>query len=135
MTNSTPAHAPLPCPFCGGEAETDIMQPFRDYRTGVLLSQPAVYCTICSAQIAHYPDDVDLSRDETMALALTAWNTRADSHSELVDAARAAKMLMERIELTPANVWYVATDDPEATYSEAYQAVCDALAKAEARHG
>lgn len=81
---------PLPCPFCGGEAETDLMQPFRNYRTGEPLTQPAVYCTSCSAQIAHYPGDVDLSRDETMALALGAWNTRADSHSELVEAKDAA---------------------------------------------
>ena len=82
-------HTPLPCPFCGGEAETDLMQPFRHYRTGEPLSQPAVYCTVCSAQIAHYPGDVDLSRDETMDLALTAWNTRAvNSHHDLIEALR-----------------------------------------------
>lgn len=78
----------LPCPFCGGEAESDLSQPFRHYYTGEPLSQPAVYCTVCSAQIAHYPGDVDLSRDETMDLALTAWNTRADSHHRLVEALR-----------------------------------------------
>jgi len=83
----TETHTPLPCPFCGGEAETDLMQLFRHYRTGEPLSQPAVYCTVCSAQIAHYPGDVDLSRDETMDLALTAWNTRAvNSHHRLVEA-------------------------------------------------
>lgn len=80
----------LPCPFCGGEAESDLSQPFRHYYTGEPLSQPAVYCTVCSAQIAHYPGDVDLSRDETMDLALTAWNTRADSHHRLVEALREA---------------------------------------------
>jgi len=57
-----------------------------------------------------------------------------NSHHDLIEALRAAKTFIERIEQTPANVWHVATDDPEATCSEAYQAVCDALTK-EAGHG
>lgn len=68
----------LKCPFCGGEAEMDYMQPFRHYRTGELLDQPAVYCRDCSAQIAHYPGDLSLSRDETAEIVVTAWNTRAE---------------------------------------------------------
>lgn len=81
------------------------MQPFRHYRTGEPLSQPAVYCTHCSAQIAHYPGDVDLPRDETMDLALTAWNTRAvNSHHDLIEALRAIKHSIGQAH-KPGNDW------------------------------
>lgn len=66
----------LPCPFCGGEAESDLLQPFRHYHSGEPLSQPAVYCTVCSAQIAHHPDDINMSRDEAMEFVIFSWNTR-----------------------------------------------------------
>lgn len=68
---------PKACPFCRGPAEVDYMQPFRAYQTGNLLDQPAIYCTVCCAQISHYMKDVGLDRDDTMALVLEAWNTRA----------------------------------------------------------
>lgn len=68
-----------PCPFCGGDAEADLYQRFRAYQTGEPLDQPAVYCTQCSAQIAHYPGDIGLSRDETMEFVVECWNARQRS--------------------------------------------------------
>ena len=77
----------LPCPFCGGVAELDHYQPFRAYRTGEPLDQPAVYCTECSAQIAHYPKDVGLDRTDTAELVMAAWNTRTGQLVAVADDA------------------------------------------------
>ena len=71
-----------PCPFCGGEAEMDYYQPFRHYRTGEPLDQPAVYCRDCSAQIAHYPGDLSLSREETAEIVIAAWNTQPKENTD-----------------------------------------------------
>lgn len=78
MRENTPAPADLlPCPFCGGEAEMDHYQPFRHYRTGAPLDQVAIYCTVCNAQVSHYPGDLSLSREETAEIVVAEWNRRA----------------------------------------------------------
>ena len=60
-----------PCPFCGGEAETE--------HCGVgMFSHWVVYCVNCNATI----EDIN-SREE----AIAAWNTRAERTTELIVAA------------------------------------------------
>lgn len=87
MSNNTPAPADLlPCPFCGGEAEMDHYQPFRNYRTGAPLDQVAIYCTVCNAQISHYPGDLSLSREETAEIVVAEWNRRAAAITPQPDA-------------------------------------------------
>jgi len=67
----------MPCPFCGSAAEMDTRQGFRHYRTGEPLEQVSIYCTSCSAEISHYPGDLDCDRDATIELCVTTWNRRA----------------------------------------------------------
>ncbi len=77
MTDNTALAQELePCPFCGGEAEIDLHQGFRHYRTGQPLDQVSIYCTTCSANISYYPGDLDCDRDGTAELCIAEWNTR-----------------------------------------------------------
>jgi len=97
----------LPCPFCGGVAELDHYQPFRAYRTGEPLDQPAVYCTECSAQIAHYPKDIGLDRTDTAELVMAAWNTRTGQLVAVTDNAtdiafEIGRQAHEKTGVTPA---------------------------------
>lgn len=71
----------LPCPFCGEQAA--LTEHFLEQTVGV-------FCTACQAQMPY----VGLSREE----AITAWNTRADHASELLEALETI-----RRELTIAN--------------------------------
>lgn len=66
-----------PCPFCGEAAELDTRQGFRHYRTGEPMEKVSVYCISCSAEISHYPGDLDCDREETAELCIAAWNRRA----------------------------------------------------------
>lgn len=67
----------LPCPFCGGTAESDTMQGFRRMKDGALSNAVAIYCTKCSAQITMCHDDHPEYFPSTLLEVLREeWNVR-----------------------------------------------------------
>lgn len=89
---------PLPCPFCGGEAETDTMQAFRALSTGRLENAAAVYCHACTNQMTVcYSDVSDIPRDTVMADLIIAWNRRTPDIA-------AALNLIERLDSIDSTV-------------------------------
>lgn len=65
------------CPFCGGDAESDMTQGFRRMMDGVI-SKAVAICLRCSAQITMCHDDHKEYAPEDMLTILTdAWNIRA----------------------------------------------------------
>ena len=82
-----PTHTPLPCPFCGGEAKTISPLGFGNVR--------AIECCNSDDCAATGPWACD------EAEALTAWNTRADSHHRLVEALEDARTALS---ITRTNV-------------------------------
>lgn len=68
----------LPCPFCGGIAETDARRSYREITSGRLGQAFAIYCLSCSADMTFCHADHDgLNAAEIEALAVEQWNTRA----------------------------------------------------------
>lgn len=65
-----------PCPFCGGEAELDEHQEYRNINTGERESAIAVYCATCGAQHSICRGDVP---DVHPAEVIELWNRRATS--------------------------------------------------------
>ena len=78
------AHTPLPCPFCGGEAKTVSPLGFGNVR--------AIEC--CNSDDCAATGPWACNEAE----ALTAWNTRADSHHRLVEALEAARKIIADID-------------------------------------
>jgi hypothetical protein len=67
----------LPCPFCGGGAESDTAQGFRRIKDGVMSASVAIYCTKCSAQITACRDDFpQYEADDLLTILTEAWNVR-----------------------------------------------------------
>ena len=64
----------LPCPFCGGAAETDSMQSYRNIATGNLEHAVAIYCLDCSAQFSICKRDVP---GVEVSDLIELWNKRA----------------------------------------------------------
>jgi len=64
-----------PCPFCGGQAELDSQQSFREFVSGKISRSVAVYCTKCSAEISVCIPDVPDVQPEQLA---DMWNQRAE---------------------------------------------------------
>ncbi|UCV02337.1 Lar family restriction alleviation protein [Dechloromonas denitrificans] len=63
------------CPFCGGEAELDSNQSFREFVSGKISREVAVYCRHCSAEISVcVPDVPDITPEQVADM----WNTRAE---------------------------------------------------------
>jgi hypothetical protein len=63
----------LPCPFCGGDAEMDTQQSYRNISTARLETGVAIYCRECPAQVMLCRGDLpDLHPDEVIAI----WNRR-----------------------------------------------------------
>lgn len=63
----------LPCPFCGGAAETDSQQAYRNISTGYAETAVAVYCTACGAQHTICRGDVP---DAELSDVTELWNKR-----------------------------------------------------------
>lgn len=63
------------CPFCGGGAELDTQQPYRNISTGNIRTAVAIYCTQCPASMSICREDVPDIEPEWLA---GEWNRRAD---------------------------------------------------------
>ena len=63
----------LPCPFCGGDAETDGSRAFLALPSGQLGYAVAVYCTECPADISLCLLDVP---EATVEMVVELWNKR-----------------------------------------------------------
>lgn len=63
------------CPFCGGGAELDTQQPYRNMTTGNVRTAVAIYCTKCSASMSVCREDVPDIEPEWLA---GEWNRRTD---------------------------------------------------------
>jgi hypothetical protein len=85
-----------PCPFCGGKAELDGRQAYRNLSTGAIENQSVVYCTKCTAQISIcHPDHRDLSHDDLNYVVIEQWNSRESR--ELSEANQKINELQHRI--------------------------------------
>ena len=67
----------LPCPFCGGETEIDIMQVYRRLDSARISNQVAIYCTSCNAHMSCDPNEINVDPDHVVAELTEAWNKRA----------------------------------------------------------
>lgn len=68
----------LPCPFCGGDAESDSQRGYRNISTGNPEKSAAIYCTKCNADMTWcYRDTPEIEREQVMSLLIEQWNTRA----------------------------------------------------------
>lgn len=76
-----------PCPFCGGEADSDSARNYRNISTGTPEKAAAIYCTKCSADMTWcYRDTPEIERDHVMKLLIEQWNTRATASLQGEDA-------------------------------------------------
>lgn len=85
----------LPCPFCGGEAETDSQRSYRALHSGKLGRSVAVYCTKCSADMSFCCEDASgVDPDVLFADMVAAWNKRAVNAHDLVKALEEAQLFL-----------------------------------------
>lgn len=74
---ATTGSALLPCPFCGGTAESDTMQGFRRMKDGAVSNAVAIYCTKCSATITMcHEDHPEYFPSTLLEILREAWNVR-----------------------------------------------------------
>jgi len=67
----------MPCPFCKGKPERDLLQPYRNMSTGQLGHSVAIYCTSCNANMSLCREDYsELNGDELFEMLVNEWNTR-----------------------------------------------------------
>lgn len=65
------------CPFCGGKAELDGRQAYRNLSSGQIENQSIVYCLKCTANISIcHRDHRDISHDDLNFVVTEQWNTR-----------------------------------------------------------
>lgn len=70
----------LPCPFCGGDAESDTMQAFRKMSNGQLSNAVSIYCTKCSASLKLCHEDYpEYDPNDLLTILRDAWNLRTDA--------------------------------------------------------
>ena len=68
----------LPCPFCGGEAETDSRRSYRNITTGHMGRAVSVYCLKCNVEsMICCEDQPEDSPEDLLAHLIDQWNTRA----------------------------------------------------------
>ena len=86
-----------PCPFCGGEAESDSQRGYRNISTGNPENAAAIYCTKCSADMTWcYRDTPEIERNHVMKLLIEQWNTRATASLQCEDAVERVARIMVR---------------------------------------
>lgn len=77
MTNQATILTLKPCPFCGGEAEHDILQGFISLDSRVIENRNTVYCLSCPADVGEcYSEHEDITPDELTKIVIEAWNRR-----------------------------------------------------------
>lgn len=98
-----PREALEPCPFCGGDAESDSQRHYRNISTGNLEKSAAIYCTKCNADMAWcYRDTPEIEREQVMLLLTEQWNTRATLSQPTADRREiVARTLRSLKEITP----------------------------------
>lgn len=75
----------LPCPFCGGQAESDTMQGFRRMKDGRMGNAVAIYCTQCTVQMTMCHEDFpEYTPDDCLGIMKDAWNIR-QGNTEIAD--------------------------------------------------
>lgn len=73
----------LPCPFCGGDAESDHHQAFRSLE-GELGEAVTIYCTRCTARVGMCrADHPEYAPEDMMTILVEAWNSRIGSAETL----------------------------------------------------
>lgn len=89
-----------PCPFCGGDAESDCQRHYRNISTGNLEKSAAIYCTKCSADMTWcYRDTPEIEREQVMLLLTEQWNTRATLSQPTADRREiVARLIREHVE-------------------------------------
>lgn len=66
-----------PCPFCGGDAESDSQRAYRALTGGQLGNACAVYCASCEADVSVCLEDVpEWSTEEALQYVTERWNAR-----------------------------------------------------------
>ena len=65
-----------PCPFCGGDAELDTRQSYRNISTGNLETAIAIYCLGCGVHQSICRGDVP---DVEPEMVVELWNRRVAS--------------------------------------------------------
>lgn len=94
-----PTHTPLPCPFCGFPAEIEEGSDHHGtwFNLGCSRHWGHVrnpdHTNTCIAGRIYYTE-----AEVPLAEALTAWNTRADSHHRLIEALEAARKIIADID-------------------------------------
>lgn len=74
---SEPASKLKPCPFCGGPAELDSQQSYKNITTGNLGLAAAIYCPVCPVNMSLcYEDMWNMDADSVVGFVIGAWNTR-----------------------------------------------------------
>jgi hypothetical protein len=76
-----------PCPFCGGVAEIDAHQSYRNITTGAVEQACAVYCLGCGATQSLCYRDVPLDREDCVETVIGMWNRRPTASPEESSAA------------------------------------------------
>lgn len=105
----------LPCPFCGGAAETDSQQAYRNISTGRTETAVAVYCTSCGAQHTICRGDVPGAE---LSDVTELWNKRAAPPSPVPAPAGEAERLRGALEAARRYVAYRAAHQAYGTRSE-----------------
>lgn len=60
-----------PCPFCGGKAEIDHLQPYKEISSDKLKHGIAIYCTKCIANMGPL-----MQKDCDLQYIINSWNDR-----------------------------------------------------------
>lgn len=89
---------PLPCPFCGGEPETDFHQGYRNISTSELGDAVAIYCTACSCHMSFCREDAcELTTDDIFQMLLEQWNKRSLKTAPDASAPTVPEGMRERV--------------------------------------
>jgi hypothetical protein len=71
---------PLPCPFCGENAETDRQQSFRALSDGKIHTSVAIFCPKCPVNMSLSRADLpEYTDDELYDVLVEKWNARHKS--------------------------------------------------------
>ncbi len=102
----------LPCPFCGGEAETDYSRGYARYPSGKPGTAVAIYCLSCAADMTLCREDHrGVDAETLMAELIAAWNRRALPAAPQPEAEPVAWRYRD-----PGEDWRLSDDGPWMAY-------------------